>query len=156
MVHLTTALDAASDVPLYEQLYRSLAAEMRTGAVPAGTRMPGKRRLAAELSVSVNTVDAAYQMLAAEGYLESPERRGVFLKEYIAQPTPPARLPPRPRPPGGGGAPGRGGFSRLFRPRPGGGPPRALRAVTGTLHKGRTGRDAGPAFHKNLPNGGKV
>ena len=28
MVHLTTALDAASDVPLYEQLYRSLAAEM--------------------------------------------------------------------------------------------------------------------------------
>ena len=49
MVHLTTALDAASDVPLYEQLYRSLAAEMRTGAVPAGTRMPGKRRLAARL-----------------------------------------------------------------------------------------------------------
>ena len=34
--------------------------------------------------------------------------------------------------------------------------PPALRAVTGTLHKGRTGRDAGPAFHKNLPNGGKV
>ena len=32
MVHLTTALDAASGVPLYEQLYRSLAAEMRTGA----------------------------------------------------------------------------------------------------------------------------
>ena len=56
MVHLTTALDAASGVPLYEQLYRSLAAEMRTGAISAGTRMPGKRRLAAELSVSVNTV----------------------------------------------------------------------------------------------------
>ena len=53
MVHLTTALDAASGVPLYEQLYRSLAAEMRTGAISAGTRMPGKRRLAAELSVSV-------------------------------------------------------------------------------------------------------
>ena len=75
MVHLTTALDAASGVPLYEQLYRSLAAEMRTGAISAGTRMPGKRRLAAELSVSVNTVDAAYQMLAAEGYLESPAAR---------------------------------------------------------------------------------
>ena len=48
----------ASGVPLYEQLYESLAAEMRSGAIPAGTRMPGKRRLAAELSVSVNTVDA--------------------------------------------------------------------------------------------------
>ena len=39
MVHLTTALDAASGVPLYEQLYRSLAAEMRTGAISAGTRI---------------------------------------------------------------------------------------------------------------------
>ena len=86
MVHLTTALDAASDVPLYEQLYRSLAAEMRTGAVPAGTRMLGKRRLAAELSVSVNTVDAAYQMLAAEGYLEARERSGFYVQEYLALP----------------------------------------------------------------------
>ena len=76
MVHLTTALDPASAVPLYEQLYRSLAAEMRAGTLTAGTRMPGKRRLAAELSVSVNTVDTAYQMLAAEGYLTARERSG--------------------------------------------------------------------------------
>ena len=74
MVHLTTALEPGSGVPLYEQLYRSLAGEMRTGGLPAGTRMPGKRRLAAELSVSVNTVDTAYQMLAAEGYLAARER----------------------------------------------------------------------------------
>ena len=40
MVHLTTALEPGSGVPLYEQLYRSLAGEMRTGALPAGTRMP--------------------------------------------------------------------------------------------------------------------
>ena len=86
MVHLTTALDAASGVPLYEQLYRSLAAEMRTGAISAGTRMPGKRRLAAELSVSVNTVDAAYQILAAEGYLEARERSGFYVQEYLALP----------------------------------------------------------------------
>ena len=38
MVHLTTALEPGSGVPLYEQLYRSLAGEMRTGALPAGTR----------------------------------------------------------------------------------------------------------------------
>ena len=86
MVHLTTALDAASGVPLYEQLYRSLAAEMRTGAISAGTRMPGKRRLAAELSVSVNTVDAAYPLLAAEGYLEARERSGFYVQEYLALP----------------------------------------------------------------------
>ena len=95
MVHLTTALDASSSVPLYEQLYRSLAGEMRSGTLAAGTRMPGKRRLAAELSVSVNTVDAAYQMLAAEGYLESRERSGFYVQEYLALPQvgPDARGP---------------------------------------------------------------
>ena len=44
MVHLTTALDAASGVPLYEQLYRSLDAELRSGGILDGTRMPGKWR----------------------------------------------------------------------------------------------------------------
>ena len=109
MFHLTTALDAASSVPLYEQLYESLAEEMRTGTIPAGTRMPGKRRLAAELSVSVNTVDAAYQLLAAEGYLESRERSGFYVQEYLALPirpegaalplTPPAAAEPAPEAP---------------------------------------------------------
>lgn len=109
MVHLTTALDAASSVPLYEQLYESLAGEMRSGTLEAGTRMPGKRRLAAELSVSVNTVDAAYQMLAAEGYLESRERSGFYVQEYLALPQvavpaqlaqPPQTAPaPQPAPP---------------------------------------------------------
>ena len=95
MFHLTTALDAASGVPLYEQLYESLAAEMRSGAIPAGTRMPGKRRLAAELSVSVNTVDAAYQILATEGYMEPRERSGFYVQEYLALPTRPEEvLPP--------------------------------------------------------------
>ena len=98
MFHLTTALDAASAVPLYEQLYESLAEEMRTGAIPAGTRMPGKRRLAAELSVSVNTVDAAYQLLAAEGYLESRERSGFYVQEYLALPVRPETLPAAPAP----------------------------------------------------------
>ena len=102
MVHLTTALEADSGVPLYEQLYRSLAAEMRSGALAAGTRMPGKRRLAAELSVSVNTVDAAYQMLAAEGYLVSRERSGFYVQEYLALPqlgAEPAAVPlPPPEP----------------------------------------------------------
>ena len=99
MVHLTTALDASSGVPLYEQLYRSLAGEMRSGTLAAGTRMPGKRRLAAELSVSVNTVDAAYQMLAAEGYLESRERSGFYVQEYLALPSRPASGPEQPAPP---------------------------------------------------------
>ena len=96
MFHLTTALDPASDTPLYEQLYESLAGAMRAGELAAGTRMPGKRRLAAELSVSVNTVDGAYQILAAEGYLEARERSGFYVQEYLALPET-ANAAPAPR-----------------------------------------------------------
>lgn len=87
MFHLTAALDPASAVPLYEQLYSSLAAAMRSGEINAGTRMPGKRRLAAELSVSVNTVDSAYQLLAAEGYLLARERSGFYVQRYPLMPV---------------------------------------------------------------------
>ena len=93
MVHLTTALDPCSGIPLYEQLYRSLAGEVRSGTLAAGTRMPGKRRLAAELSVSVNTVDTAYQLLTAEGYLVPRERSGFYVQEYPALPPHSAPLP---------------------------------------------------------------
>ena len=88
MLHLTAALDPASGVPLYEQLYRSIAAEISAGTLPAGARMPGKRSLAEALSVSVNTVDGAYQMLAAEGYLASRPRSGFYVQEYPARPAP--------------------------------------------------------------------
>ena len=100
MFHLTTALEPDSGVALYEQLYQSLAGEMRSGAIPAGTRMPGKRRLAAELSVSVNTVDAAYQLLAAEGYLEARERSGFYVQEYLALPIRAQAPPAEPAPAG--------------------------------------------------------
>lgn len=96
MFHLTTALDPGSQVPLYEQLYRSLMAELRAGAVPAGTRMPGKRSLAAELSVSINTVDTAYQMLTAEGYLESRPRSGFYVQPNLCQPPLPEPVPTQP------------------------------------------------------------
>ena len=42
--------------PLYLQLYEFLAAEVRAGRIPAGEKLPGKRRAAAQLGVSVNTV----------------------------------------------------------------------------------------------------
>ena len=100
MLHLTTALDPASAVPLYEQLYRSIAGEISAGTLPAGTRMPGKRSLAEALSVSVNTVDGAYQLLAAEGYLVSRPRSGFYVQEY---PALPGRAAAAAAPPCGGG-----------------------------------------------------
>lgn len=81
MLELSMELTNEDDIPLYQRLYDAIAAQIFAGKLPQGTRMPGKRSLAAQLAVSVNTVDTAYQMLAAEGYLESHERSGFFVRE---------------------------------------------------------------------------
>lgn len=80
--------------PLYEQLYRAVTGQIRTGQLAAGERMPGKRSLAAELGLSVNTVDTAYQLLAAEGWLEARERSGFFVRPYERPLAAPGPLPP--------------------------------------------------------------
>ena len=66
-------LDVDQKTPLYEQLYAALADEIRTGQRAPGTPLPGRRTMAAQQGVSVNTVDAAYQMLAAEGLAPAPQ-----------------------------------------------------------------------------------
>lgn len=81
MLELTIELDSGARTPLYQQLYDGLSAQIRDGRLQRGARMPGKRTLAAQLAVSVNTVDTAYQMLAAEGYLESHARSGYFVQD---------------------------------------------------------------------------
>lgn len=85
---------------LYAQLYRYFIGEIRAGRLAAGEKLPSKRRLAADAGVSVNTVDTAYAMLAAEGYVEARPRSGyrVAALETPAPPAPARRPPAAPAP----------------------------------------------------------
>ena len=74
-------LKAEEKTPLYEQLYTALADEIRSGQRASGTALPGRRTMAAQLGVSINTVDAAYQMLAAEGLAEARPRSGFYVQK---------------------------------------------------------------------------
>ena len=67
--------------PLYEQIYTHLTEQIVSGKLPRGSKMPGRRSLAGALGVSVSTVDTAYQMMAAEGYLESRPRSGYYVQD---------------------------------------------------------------------------
>ena len=77
---LTYDLHNAGKLPLYEYLYRCIRRDIAHGVFPAHTRLPGKRRLAANLGVSVNTVQRALELLLAEGFIYSAERKGYFVE----------------------------------------------------------------------------
>ena len=79
MDSLACHLDRESNVPLYEQLYQFIKSEIAGGALPYQTKLPSKRKLAAFLQVSLNTVEGAYEQLTAEGYAESRLRKGYFV-----------------------------------------------------------------------------
>ncbi len=72
-------IDRQSDEPLYNQVKRVIKHGIATGAFSPRRRLPSSRELAAELSVSRNTINMAYQVLLTEGLLLSVERRGIFV-----------------------------------------------------------------------------
>ncbi|HTD09769.1 MAG TPA: PLP-dependent aminotransferase family protein [Solirubrobacteraceae bacterium] len=90
---LLVELDRTSELPLHEQLESSLRENIRHGRLPAGTRLPSTRGLAAELGVSRGVVTEAYGQLGAEGYLETRQGAAVRVTRAAraAVPRAPAR-----------------------------------------------------------------
>jgi DNA-binding transcriptional regulator YhcF (GntR family) len=77
-------LDPSSPVPPFEQLRAQLATRAASGDLPAGTRLPTVRALAAELDLAVNTVAKAYRGLEADRVITTEGRRGTFVAASAA------------------------------------------------------------------------
>ncbi len=95
-VLLEEPLDRAHGAaPLQRQLHQRLKDAILGGRLAADSRLPGSRALAQALAVSRNTVTAAYELLAAEGYLQ-PDRQGTRVTALVRAPRAAAAraLPP--------------------------------------------------------------
>ena len=91
---LTYDLKKTPSVPLYEALYRSIRADILSGQLAPGEKLPSKRALAENLEISKITVETAYQQLLAEGYIRSREKVGYFVESIRrAAPAQPAAAP---------------------------------------------------------------
>lgn len=64
----------------YYTLYSLIRDDILSGQIKSGSKLPSKRALAENLSVSVITVQNAYDQLLAEGYVYSKERSGYFVE----------------------------------------------------------------------------
>ncbi|GAA2217021.1 PLP-dependent aminotransferase family protein [Micromonospora olivasterospora] len=76
----------------------ALREAIRSGRLPARTRLPSSRDLAGQLGLARGTVTHAYAQLVAEGWLEGATGRGTWVADGAAAPlrtpAPPATLPP--------------------------------------------------------------
>lgn len=93
----SVAIDPQGQVAVYDQIARAVADDIRRGRLRAGDALPGSRTLAETLRVHRNTVLAAYDTLAAEGWIVARTGAATYVADAI--PAPSRRGAARPRDP---------------------------------------------------------
>lgn len=87
MTRITAAVDPESSVLMSVQLRGALEYGIATGDIPANTRLPSVRRLAARLNLSPVTVSAVYAGLQERGHIEGRIGSGTFVANHAPPPA---------------------------------------------------------------------
>ncbi|MBZ4033358.1 PLP-dependent aminotransferase family protein [Flavobacterium sp. 17A] len=80
---LEIQLDKKSDKAVYLQIADAVIDAVKTGKLISGNALPGSRQLAQLLKVNRNTVVEALDVLTAEGWLETFDRKGTFVTHSL-------------------------------------------------------------------------
>ena len=70
-----------SDIPLYEQVYECIKADIISGALTPGDKLPSKRTFAHNNGISTITIQNAYDQLISEGYIYTIPKKGYYVSE---------------------------------------------------------------------------
>jgi GntR family transcriptional regulator/MocR family aminotransferase len=92
---LAVTLDEGAAAPVFLQIARAIADDVRRGRLRPGDALPGSRSLARSLGVHRNTVLAAYRELDAEGWITSEPAGGTFVSTALPDPRPRAVIATR-------------------------------------------------------------
>jgi len=85
---LAHRLALAPEGALGKRLYDVVQGAIQDGSIATGSRLPATRDLAKDLSVSRNTVLAAYEQLQSEGYLQTRTGSGTFVSDALPESVP--------------------------------------------------------------------
>ena len=94
-------LDRQADTPLFEQLYSAVKEQILKGELANDEKLPSKRQLKADLSISQTTIEHAYNLLLDEDLIYSREKSGFYvsaieqLNRMAPDTTPEIRRPER-------------------------------------------------------------
>ncbi len=81
-------LDDEVRQPRYMALFRAFQHAILQGDLVASAKLPASRTLAKNLGVSRNTVKTAYEMLLAEGYIETRHGSGSYVSRHLPEQKP--------------------------------------------------------------------
>ncbi len=74
-------LNPSSGMPIYRQLFTQLRQRIASGELAAAAQLPSVREFAAELKINPLTVAKVFQMLEAEGLVETRRGLGTFVAD---------------------------------------------------------------------------
>ncbi len=80
---LQLKIDKSASKAVYVQIADEIIKSIKSGQLKAGITLPGTRQLAAGLNVNRNTVIQALDILIAEGWLISEERKRVYVSDKL-------------------------------------------------------------------------
>ncbi|MGJ7503069.1 PLP-dependent aminotransferase family protein [Variovorax sp. ZT5P49] len=81
-------LDPAAAEPFYRQIYERFRNTISSGLLKPGDRIPAARALAKELGLARGTIEAAYSLLVAEGYIQARGQAGTIVAPGLKPQTP--------------------------------------------------------------------
>jgi 2-aminoadipate transaminase len=87
-VSVSIHIDRNCDSPLYQQLYEQLKGQIERGELPANSRLPTLRELAAQLEVNVVTVVSAYRCLEQAGLVTKRVGSGTYVAQVAGRYSP--------------------------------------------------------------------
>src|SRR6187431_2419975 len=90
-------LDPTAAEPFYRQIYNRFRGAIASGLLKPGDRIPSARALTRELGLARGTIEAAYSLLAAEGYIQARGQAGTIVTPGLKTIPPVTAARPRAR-----------------------------------------------------------
>ena len=89
-------LDPQAAEPYYRQIYDRFRGAIGSGLLKPGDRIPSARALTKELGLSRGTIETAYSLLTAEGYIQPRGQAGTIVTPGLKPRAPIASTAPKP------------------------------------------------------------
>jgi GntR family transcriptional regulator/MocR family aminotransferase len=91
-------LDPTATIPYYRQIYDRFRGAITSGVLKPGDRIPSARALTKELGLARGTIEAAYSLLSADGYIQARGQAGTIVSPGLKPRMPIASTVPKPSP----------------------------------------------------------